>query len=290
MSDDLRERLTARFGRAGLRRMDPADVAVPAAQAALLTECGVPRQVGPYFTSPGDDPVRFGAYRELSGMPAAGEEADDEKASWCRVGWDRGAQLCVDAAGAVRAEFAGFDEPGALVNRTLEAFLESLLALDEALSSLTMARGAEEGVLHVRTLAQRLGAAEAEVLEARDSWWSRVLQDIRHTVSHSSYAAFEFTDARGEKQIVTEPGGLCLHPEERAWAGLQASQVAPGQVRRVHTELEPCFLPGHYCSLWMAEEFPQAEFTHTFDYGETAESREAGFLELLRHAATQRQQ
>ena len=40
----------------------------------------------------------------------------------------------------------------------------------------------------------------------------------------------------------------------------------------------------------MAEEFPQAEFTHTFDYGETAESREAGFLELLRHAATQRQQ
>ncbi|MCL7381340.1 hypothetical protein [Streptomyces sp. 35G-GA-8] len=46
-------------------------------------------------------------------------------------------------------------------------------------------------------------------------------------------------------------------------------------------------MPGHYGAVWLRTVLPHAEFTHSFDYGETAESREAGFKELITEAARQ---
>lgn len=280
MSDNLRTRLAARFGASGIRRFGEENIGPDAEQVPLLVECGVPCQVGPYFLSSDSDPVRLGAYHR-----PAETDGTRGKASWLRLGWDRGAQLCLEPSGKVRAEFDASGDPGALVNESLDAFLESLIALDEALAVIGAAQSVPEGATHIRTLLRRLAIIEQGAVQSPDSWWSRVIEDIRHTVSYASFAAFEFTDAAGEKQIVSEPGGMCLHPEERIWNGLREAGVSPSQVKKVHTELEPCFMPGHYCTVWMAREFPHAEFTHSFGYGQTAQSREAGFLALLRQVA-----
>ncbi|MCQ4079464.1 SUKH-4 family immunity protein [Streptomyces sp. RB6PN25] len=285
MIDDLAGRLTARFGASGLRRTEGAeDLPLPPEQIALLRDCGIPRQVGPYFTTADGDPVRLGAYAERLDCELTG----DQQASWYRIGSDRGAEICLDESGAVRAAFIGLGMSGAFINESLPLFLESLIALDEALSLIAAAKSVPESASHIRILLKQLANVEVETVQSGDTWWSRVLEDIRHTASHSAYAAFEITDARGEQQIVTKSGALCVHPEERLWSELRAAGVSSSQVKKVHTELQPCFMPGHYCSLWMATEFPEAEFTHNFDYGSTAESREQGFVELLRHAASSR--
>ncbi|UED87375.1 nucleic acid/nucleotide deaminase domain-containing protein [Streptomyces profundus] len=285
-SEDLRRRLVSRFGPSGLRRITAPDASLPAADAALLAECGVPRQVGPYFTAAGDDsPAQLGAYAQAVGARVP----EGPQASWTRVGGDRGAQICVDASGTVRAEFVGIQEPGLLVNVSVTAFLESLLALDEGISSLAATRSVPERAELIRALARRIAVADLEPMESPDSWWLTVLQDVRHTMTHSGYASFEIIDAQGKKQIATSSGALCLHPEERLWEELAESGVRPEQVKEVYTELEACFLPGHYCALWLAGTFPEARFTHSFDYGDTAEEREAGFLALLRETAAQQQ-
>ncbi|WP_158920511.1 nucleic acid/nucleotide deaminase domain-containing protein [Streptomyces sp. NBRC 109706] len=280
-SADLRRRLELRFGLVGLRRIVVPEDALPAADAALLAECGVPRQVGPYFIAPDDDaPTQLGAYAQ---------SMDAKQTSWIRIGTDRGAQLCLDTSGTVRAEFIGIDEPGLQINASLTAFLESLLALDEGLSSLAATPSVPERAELIRALARRIAVADLEPMETPDSWWLTVLQDIRHTMTHPGYASFEIIDAQGDKQIATSSGALCLHPEERLWEELAESGTRPEQIKQVYTELEACFLPGHYCALWLATTFPEARFTHSFDYGDTAEEREAGFLALLRHSAAQQQ-
>ncbi len=284
MPDDLVNRLRARFGAAGLRTVDPAGTAVPDAAAALLGGAVVPRQVGPYFHSGDEDPVTLGDHYRAAGA----EVPDDGRAAWCRIGWDRGMQLCVDEDGAVRADFAGQGAPAVTVGATLDGFLESLVALDEALSLIAAARSVPESADHVRVLLKRLANIDHASVQGPDTWWSAVIQDIRHTASHPSFASFAVLDDNGAERVVTDSGSLCLHPEERIWQDLRAAGTGADLVRAVHTELEPCFLPGHYCSLWMAVEFPRAEYTHNFPYGDDAESREQGFLELLRHAASSR--
>jgi hypothetical protein len=283
MTDDLGNRLLARFGAGGLRRTDVGDgTALPADQAALLEGVGVPRQVGPYFASQDGGPVLLGRCAEAAGVPLRG----DQDPSWVRIGTDRGAEICVDGSGEVRAEYLGTGMAGAVVNETLPAFLESLVALDEALSLVGAAKDVPEGAEHLRLLLRRLANVEEGPVGHPDSWWSRVLEDVRHTAAHPSFGAFEVVDERGEPRIVTGSGALCVHPEERIWNGLAAAGTRADRVAKVHTELEPCLMPGHYCSLWMAGAFPSASFTHNFDYGSTAASREQGFVALLRHAAT----
>ncbi|HEX5567541.1 MAG TPA: nucleic acid/nucleotide deaminase domain-containing protein, partial [Streptomyces sp.] len=98
----------------------------------------------------------------------------------------------------------------------------------------------------------------------------------------------EFTADNGQKEIVTDRTGPGrLHPEERLWQRLSSSGVPPERVGRVYCELQPCLMPGHYCAIWMQELFPDAEFTHSFDYGQTADSREEGLKRLILHAAEQ---
>ncbi|KAB8162163.1 hypothetical protein FH609_024785 [Streptomyces sp. 3MP-14] len=279
--EDLPGRLMARFGREGLRRIAVPEGTASPADSVLLTEVGVPRQVGPYFTSAADAPAQLGPFCASIGVAAP----DAAKARWCRLGGDRGAQLCLDEHGTVRAEFIDVNEPGQVVNVSLTAFLESLLALDEGISSLASTESIEERAELVRALIRRLAVADSEPTESPDSWWLMVLQDIRHTMTHPGYTAFEIEDPGGQKQVVTSAGGFCLHPEERLWGELEASGVRPEQVTRIYTELEACFLPGHYCSLWLAEVFPEARFSHSFPYQGNADEREAGFLAMMHETA-----
>ncbi|MFF3560163.1 nucleic acid/nucleotide deaminase domain-containing protein [Streptomyces sp. NPDC002574] len=261
----LAERLHGRFGEAGLRRAD-----------ALL----LPLQVGPYFRTDPADPVTLGEY-------AASVERrlrQPESEGWTRLGDDRGFEICADAEGVVRAVLLGFDEPSRFVSSSPETFAEGLLELDLALGAVAATDEPAEASAVFRRLEERLRAADAEAFADRESWWPLVLDDIRDTASAQWFAAMEVVDATGEKKIFTQASGICLHPEERLWSSLQAAGVQPEQVTRIHTDLEACFMPGHYCSMWLGRVFPDSGLSHTFPYGETAASRAEG-LRRLRESA-----
>jgi hypothetical protein len=139
-----------------------------------------------------------------------------------------------------------------------------------------------------RELNAELRAIDPAAFEERESWWPRVLDDVRHTLNFPFSAAFEYLDDDGRKQIVTEVTGPGRpHPEELIWDRLAGQGVEPERVRRVYCELEPCMMPGHYCAVWLQRLFPHAAFSHSFDYGHTADSREEGLKELIVHAAQQ---
>ncbi|MFJ6752122.1 nucleic acid/nucleotide deaminase domain-containing protein [Streptomyces sp. NPDC091266] len=247
-----------------------------------LEEVAVPWQVGPYFSTAAEAPVLLSAYAEAVGR----EVASAEHRPWARLGSDRGMELCSDAHGVVRGVLLDYDEPARYVNASPEAFAQSLLVLDRALQAIV---GADQPHVAAEAFAdaeQRLRDLDASAFAERESWWPLVLDDIRDTASGEWYAAFEYAGADGQSQIVTRAGAIALHPEERLWSALSGSGVEADQVFKVHTELEPCFMPGHYCSLWLAQTFPDAEMTHNFPYGETAESRAEG-LRLLAEAAAQ---
>lgn len=261
----LGERLHGRFGPAGLRRAD----------AFLL-----PLQVGPYFRTDPADPLALGEYAASAGRRLRQPECE----GWTRLGDDRGYEICADAGRAVRAVLLGYDEPSRFVSSSPESFAEGLLDLDLALGSIAAADEPAEASAVFRRLEERLLAADAEAFADRENWWPLVLDDIRDTASAQWYAAMEVVDATGEKKIFTQASGISLHPEERLWSSLQAAGVRPEQVTRIHTDLEACFMPGHYCSMWLGQVFPDAGLTHEFPYGETAASRAEG-LRRLRESA-----
>lgn len=248
----------------------------------MLVGTGLPVQVGAYFVATAGEPLGLAEYAATIGFP--GE--DPASARWCRLGSDGGAEICVDPAGAVQAVFVVADEQPMRVNSSVAAFVASLLALDQYLA-LLMSPGDQDPPEVFRGLRGRLLEIDRAALQDPEAWWSRVLEQIRHAMSFPFSAAFEYADSRGEKHIVTEQAQVGFpHPERVLWYRLSGEGVEPEQVTRVYTELEPCFLPGNYCAMWLTR-FENAEFTHSFDYGETAREREEGFLELMRHAARQ---
>ncbi len=246
-----------------------------------LAQVAIPFQVGPYFVTSAADPILLREYAASLGR----EVAVGEHQLLARLGTDGGYEICADAEGAVRAVLLDYDEQARFVNSSPEAFAQSLQELDQVLRIILSTDQPRVAADTFARAEQRLRELDAEALTDRENWWPLVLDDIRDTAGADWYAAFEYVDTSGQKQIVTQSGGICLHPEERLWSTLRASGVEPGQVLRIHTELEPCFIPGHYCSLWMAQTFPEAEFTHNFPYGETAASRAQGIRQLREAAA-----
>jgi hypothetical protein len=270
VSDNLAAELTAHFGPDGLRGLG-------VAPAGPLREPGLPRQVGRYFTAPvPSDPLSLGEYAGMWGGSAG------EAAGQLRIGTDGGAQLYFAPDRSVRAVVLGTNLPEMAVNASVEAFAESLLRLDAHLGRATEWAGQDAAFEDYLGLRRALIAIDPEAFAERESWWPRVLDDLRLPLNVLSAAAFEYVDAQGGKQIVseqTEPG--LPHPEELVWHRLQAAGVEPEQVTKVYCELKPCLLPGHYCAIWMQQAFPQAEFTHRFDFGSTAESREDAVRALM---------
>lgn len=280
--------LLGHFGPAGLRRLGQGDLlgaAVPAATRKALDEVGVPKAVPPYFLAPSaDEPLTLGVFaaRSAASRPPVPMEA------WPRIGTDGLAQLCVRPDGAVQAVSLTEAVDDMFVSTDLPAFCSSLLALDRAQTAIVSSSGVAEAAGIFRELTAQLRRIDAAAFSEREAWWPRVLDDVRHTLNFPFSAAFEYVDASGAKQVATEATGPGRpHPEELVWRRLSGDGVKPGQVRRVYCELEPCLMPGHYCAAWMQDLFPQAEFTHSFDYGVTAEAREEGLKRLIMHAAEQ---
>ncbi|MGW6909024.1 nucleic acid/nucleotide deaminase domain-containing protein [Streptomyces sp. NPDC054940] len=256
------------------------DASSTAPSVRRLAEVSVPVQVGPYFATAHDDAVLLQEFAESVGRTVVQEEYGQ----WARLGFDRGFEICVDPEGVVRAVLLDWNEELRFVNADPEAFVESLGALDQALAVILGTDQPREAAAAYVELEQRLRDIDPQAFAGRENWWPLVLDDIRDTASAEWFTAFEIVDGQGEKQIVTQAGGIGIHPEERLWDRLRAAGVAPEQVLRIHTELEACFMPGHYCSLWVGQVFPEAQLTHNFPYGETAESRADG-IRLLREAA-----
>lgn len=283
MSAELVEQVTAHFGPEGLRRFGPEELAstsIQRAAAETLREPGLPMRVGPYFTASTGQPLRLGEYAATIGHP----DGDSDIAQWCRLGSDQGAEICAGPDGDVRAVFVVADVPALTVNGSVQAFVAGLLALDRHLP-LLIAPGDQDGAEVFRSLRKALVEIDASALEDDEAWWPRVLEEIRHALSFPFAAAIEYEDAGGERHIETEQAQAGLpHPERVLWSRLESRGVAPEQVTRVYTELEPCFLPGNYCGMWL-HRFRNADFSYAFDYGATAAEREAGILELMQRTA-----
>lgn len=270
MNDELTAGLLAHFGPRGLRSL-------AVAPAGPLRHPGLPLQVGPYFRSAEeDDPLSLGEYAAAFGLEAG------PSAAQLRIGTDGGAELYFAPDRSVRAVLLGSEPLDLPVSATVEAFAAGLLLLDRHLPAVAASDRPEAAFAAYRELRQGLLAADPTAFDSREGWWSRVLDDLRRPLNVDSSAAFEVVDEQGGKRIETAVGGPgLLHPEEVLWHRLRAEGVEAEQVVRVYCELEPCLMPGHYCARWMAAEFPQAEFTHSFDYGGTAESRESGVKALM---------
>jgi hypothetical protein len=276
------------FGHDGLRRFTPAELQgahLPQEARDFLQGTGVPVSVAPYFRVPtADEATGLGVVAARMSQPLPARELQQ----WPRIGGDRLAHLCVRPDGAVQAVVLTDVADDMFVSSDLAAFGASLMALDLAQPQLAASSGLAEAAAVFRDLNVELRRIDEQAFAERESWWPRVLDDIRHTLNFPFSSAFEYVDTSGAKQIVTEataPGRP--HPEEIIWRRLSADGVEAAQVRRVYCELEPCLMPGHYCAVWLQETFPHAEFTHSFDYGDTAESREDGIKELITHAAEQ---
>ncbi|SDT67500.1 SUKH-4 immunity protein [Streptomyces sp. TLI_053] len=272
--DELAAALLAHFGPRGLR-------ALPIAPAGPLRHPGLPVQVGPYFrAAEEDDPLSVGEWAGADAGPAAAQ---------LRIGTDGGAELYFAPDRSVRAVLPGAEPLDLPVSGSAAAFAAGLLLLDRLLPAVAGVDRPDLALAAYRELRQGLLAADPTAFDDREGWWPRVLDDLRRPLNIDSSAAFEVVDGQGAKRIVTEVGGPgLLHPEEALWHRLRAEGVEAEQVVRVYCELEPCMMPGHYCARWLAREFPQAEFTHSFDYGDTAESRESGIKALMISVAERR--
>ena len=273
--------LVARFGEAGLRRFgtdaEAADPDAPEAAAlARIAGLALPLQVGPYFRTDGSEPASVRGYAVQTDRSLS----DEVQLSWSRLGSDGGYEITATPEGGVQALLLDYDEPLRFVNSSPEELASALLGLDGLLGLLGRTDSPEAAEAAVLAFERQLQEADPRAFADRESWWPLVLDDIRDTSTVVDYAAFEVVDADGEKKIFTGSGGIALHPEEKLWAALEGAGVRPEQVTGVHTDLEACYLPGHYCSMWLAATFPDATVTHSFDYGETAASRSSGIAAL----------
>jgi hypothetical protein len=189
----------------------------------------------------------------------------------------------------VQAVFLGdYDEDDMLVSSSVARLTSALTALDLRLPVIAASTGLSVAAAAFRETNAEIRHIDELAFQERESWWPRILDDVRHTLNFPFSSAFEYLDDAGNKQIATEATGPGrAHPEELLWRRLKEQGVAPAQVRRVYCELEPCMMPGHYCAVWLRDTFPQAEFTHSFDYGSDAASREEGLKQLITHAARQ---
>ncbi|MFB4427059.1 SUKH-4 family immunity protein [Streptomyces sp. QL37] len=284
----MTESITAHFGTDGVRRFHPVSLhgaPVPEDVARALRDQGVPVAVAPYFraaaTNDAAQLAAFASQQKHQSPPGA-------LSRWPRLGTDAGAELCVRPDGAIQAVFLSELLPDMYVSASVDLFNQALVLLDRSLPRLAAVDGIEDALPVFHSLMTGLKDLDPLAFAERESWWPRVLDDVRHTLNFPYSASFEFKLPDGRKEIVTDSTGPGrLHPEERVWQRLSASGVRPQDVTRVYCELQPCLMPGHYCAQWMQELFPAAQFTHSFDYGVTAESREEGLKQAILYAAQQ---
>ncbi|MFC6930072.1 nucleic acid/nucleotide deaminase domain-containing protein [Actinomadura yumaensis] len=93
----------------------------------------------------------------------------------------------------------------------------------------------------------------------------------RPSVGAGNTLAVTYRDARGEEAYLAKPSGPGLPaPFWQVWEELQRIGVPAASVTAVHSELEPCRLPGCYCDpLLRRFGFPGAEISFGQPYGTT---------------------
>ncbi|MGW7361055.1 nucleic acid/nucleotide deaminase domain-containing protein [Streptomyces sp. NPDC054802] len=291
MSEPARDPSLDHFGLEGMRRLHIPQghgIRCPESAREALQNVGVPLNVAPYFTAAAPtDGLTLGIYAGHQHLP----QPPADQADWLRLGSDGLAQLGVRPDGAVQAVFLGdWGEDDMLVSSSVAAFTTQLACLDRKLPVIATSTQLPVAAAAFRELNAELRQIDSAAFDKRESWWPRVLDDVRHTLNFPFSAAFEYLDAAGDKHVVTDATGPGrAHPEELLWGRLEEQGVTPEQVRRVYCELEPCMMPGHYCAAWLQRTFPRAEFTHSFGYGSDADSRDRGVKELITYAAGQAQ-
>ncbi|MFF3312832.1 nucleic acid/nucleotide deaminase domain-containing protein [Streptomyces sp. NPDC002952] len=289
MSEPVRDAALEHFGPDGMRRFHIPGVygiRLPDWARQYLQDTGVPLNVARYFQAAAPtEGITLGLLAGYLGLP----RPPAEMADWLRIGTDGLAHLCVRPDGAVQAVFLEDEgQDDLLVASSITTFTSALAALDRKLPVIAASPGLSVAAAAFRELNADLRHIDDKAFRERENWWPRVLDDVRHTLNFPFSAAFEYIDQAGNKQIVTDATGPGRpHPEELLWQRLKEQGITPEQVRRVYCELEPCMMPGHYCAVWLNTTFPHAQFTHSFDYGTDAESREEGLKELITHAARQ---
>ncbi len=81
-------------------------------------------------------------------------------------------------------------------------------------------------------------------------------------------AVFEYIDNAGV--LVKEPfstlKGIASHSEELAIDFFARLKIPKANIKRIYSELEPCELPGHTCKAKLAESFPNAKKSFSYDY------------------------
>ncbi|HEV2638375.1 MAG TPA: nucleic acid/nucleotide deaminase domain-containing protein [Actinocrinis sp.] len=285
MYEEMTEILRERFGPDGVRRFpmeQTTALGLPPAEAEALAQLGVPVRSGVYFTAadPGD-PVALGEFAR-----ARGRQIAPEQANWVRMGTDLGAELCVAPNWSVWAVDVFGYLPTRRVNATYGGFLSSLVLLDIHLT--LFADPGEQPMVEIyKNLRAGLVKSDRRALDDDDDWWPLVMEDVRHSNNFPGYASAGFPDRTGQKQTVTARGDAATgyHAEERLPGLVEQAGVSRDAVTEVYTELKLCLMPGHYCALRLGALFPQATFTHSFDYGDTAASRQQAIVEAMRHAA-----
>ncbi|MEV6108715.1 SUKH-4 family immunity protein [Streptomyces sp. NPDC051940] len=104
------------------------------------------------------------------------------------------------------------------------------------------------------------------------------------TVGPGYLAVLRYRAADGtEQQVMHRSAPGTPHPEWQILHELRGLNVPPQQVLELHTELEPCDLPGAYCARMIRETWPQARLSHTAAYGRDHASRQQGMHHLLTH-------
>lgn len=86
-----------------------------------------------------------------------------------------------------------------------------------------------------------------------------------------------------EQQLIRRSAPGLPHPEWQIFHELRAMNVPPDQVLELHTELEPCELPGAYCARMIREQWPQARLASIAPYGTDHAGRQQGMRQLLAH-------
>lgn len=81
-------------------------------------------------------------------------------------------------------------------------------------------------------------------------------------------AVFEYVDNSGNlvKKAFSTEVGIPAHSEELAIDFFGSEKIPFANIKRIYSELEPCELAGHACKFKLAENFPNAEKSFSYDY------------------------
>jgi hypothetical protein len=180
MSERVPDPSVAHFGVDGMRRFTvPGDheIRLPDSAREALEVTGVPRHVAPYFmASDGTEAPTLGTGAARYGIQVPAEIAD-----WLLIGRDPLAQLCVRPDGAIQAVFLRQEEDDMFVSSSIPQFNASLTALHRRMPVIAASTSLPEAAAAFRELNAELRQIDPAAFEYRDSWWPRVLDDVRHT-------------------------------------------------------------------------------------------------------------